>query len=109
MASSERRDRAYWEKIIDAFEANGEAHASFARRWGVSVGAFRHWLYRLRRERERQVQAPRASVRLVPVTIAPAATSEVVEVGLGGLAIRFRVGTDADYVAGLVSALRERV
>lgn len=106
MASSERHDRAFWEKNIDAFEASGEEHASFARRRGVSVGAFRHWLYRLRRERHAQARHP--SVRLLPVTVAAPTTSELVEVGVGGLVIRFRAGTDADYVAGLVAALRER-
>lgn len=106
MATSERHDRAFWEKIIDDFEASGEEHASFARRQGVSVGTFRHWLYRLRRERHGQ--SPRAAVRLLPVTVAASSLSEPVEVGVGGLVIRFRAGTDADYVAGLVAALRER-
>lgn len=107
MASTARRDRAFWERVVDDFEASGEGHASFARGQGVTVGAFRHWLYRLRRERHGQ-GAPRATVRLVPVTVAAAPSSELVEVGVDGLVVRFRTGVDAAYVAGLVAALRAR-
>ncbi len=107
MASSTRHDRAFWEKIVEDYEASGEAHASFARRRGVTVSALRHWLYRLRRERHGQAAAC-AAVRLVPVTVAAAPCSELVEVGVDGLVLRFRAGTDVGYVAGLVAALRAR-
>ncbi len=107
MASSERHERAFWERIVDDVEASGEDHASFAHRQGVTVGAFRHWLYRLRRERGAS-GAAHASVRLVPVTVTAAPASEFVEVGVDGLVVRFRAGTDAGYVAGLVTALRAR-
>ena len=106
MASTARHDRAFWERLIDDFETSGETHALFAHHQGVTVGALRYWLYRLRRERDAHDGA--RTVRLVPVTVASAPPSELVEVGVDGLVVRFRAGTDTGYVAGLVTALRTR-
>lgn len=103
MASTLRHDRGFWEEVVRAYETSGASHAAFAQQRGVSVSALRHWLYKLRRERS----ARRAtSVRILPITVAPAPTPELVEVGVDGLIIRFRAGTDAGYIAQVVTALR---
>jgi hypothetical protein len=69
----------------------------------VSVGALRHWLYKLRREGHTRASAP---VRILPITVTPALVPELVEVGVDGLVVRFRAGTDAGYIAQVITALR---
>ena len=92
MASMMRHDRAFWEKTVQTFEQSGATHAVFAHRMGVTVGALRHWLYKLRREGSFRSES--TSVRLVPVEVTGASGAELVEVGVGGAVVRFRVGTD---------------
>jgi hypothetical protein len=69
----------------------------------------RSWIYRLRREGRTVVARP-ADVRLLPVEVVPSApSSQAIEVRvLSGDVLAFEVGTDVDYVAALVEALRCR-
>lgn len=105
MASTSRQDRDFWERTIVDFERSGATHAVFAQRAGVTLGALRHWLYKLRRER-----SPRGagtSVRLVPIEITNTSAPDLLEIGIGAAIVRFRAGTDPAYIARLVAQLRE--
>lgn len=101
----ERKPRAFWEQLIAEFEESGGQHRAFARRAGVKLGTFQHWLYRLRRERAGQ------PVRLLPVRVAEAsapAGGPGVELAAAGVVLRFQPGVDARFVARLVVELEER-
>lgn len=104
MASKVRHGRAFWEKTVRDFEGSDQTHGAFAQSKGVTVGALRHWLYKLRHEGQQEGDKP---IRLVPVTVTSPTALEVIEVGVEGAVLRFRAGTDAGYIAGLVHALRE--
>ena len=103
MASAVRHDRGFGEKLVRDYATSGETHVAFARQRGVSVGALRHWLYKLRREDTSRVAAP---IRMLPITITPSPTPERLEIDVEGLVLRFRAGTDVGYVAQVVTALR---
>ncbi|APR88656.1 hypothetical protein A7982_14005 [Minicystis rosea] len=83
-------------------------HVAFALERGVSISTFRQWLYKLRTELPPQAPS-RPALRLLPVTVAGASSSsELLEVSVNGLVLRFRAGTDPRCVARLVVALHER-
>lgn len=109
-----RRSRAEWEKIVAEFEASGERHVAFCERRGLSVHAFRDWLYRFRQERSPQGAACSAkkSLQMVPVRVRRAprapAVDDVVEVLVRGALVRARIGQDPRYIAELAAALGER-
>jgi hypothetical protein len=112
-----RRSRADWGKIVAEFESSGEQHVPFCERRRLSLHSFRHWLYRLRREREAGTVARSATkaVQMVPVRIRRAApipagppVDDVVEVLVRGALVRVRIGQDPRYIAELAAALGER-
>jgi hypothetical protein len=102
----QRRGRKFWTKVAADYEASsGETHAEFAARRGVEKATFERWLYLLRHERSQL--AGERKVRLLPVQVAAGHGGQHVLVELGGgLGLRVGVGTDPDYVAALVTALR---
>ena len=102
----QRRGREFWTKVVDDYEAtSGETHAEFAARHRVEKATFERWLYLLRDERI-ELRAG-SKVRLLPVQVAVGHDGQDVLVELGGgLGLRLAVGTDPDYVAALVTALR---
>lgn len=104
-----RRGREFWRELIQEYEEGGgrESHREFAERRRVTVATFRLWLYRLRREWK-------GSPALVPVRVvtstAPTARWQADEATIeaelpSGVRLRFRTGTDGDYVAALVARL----
>ncbi len=101
-----RRGREFWTKVVDEYEGTaGEPHAEFASRHRVKKGTFEWWLYLLRGERSESTAAE--NVRLLPVLVAAGRVEQQVVVEMGdGLGLRVTVGTDTDYVAALVTALR---
>jgi hypothetical protein len=101
-----RRGREFWTKVVDEYEGtSGETHVEFAARHGVEKATFERWLYLLRGERSES--ATFDSVRLLPVQVTAGRVEQQVVVEMGdGLGLRVTVGTDPDYVAALVTALR---
>jgi hypothetical protein len=100
--------RAEWTRVIEQFEASGESHKDFCARRGLTLGTFRLWLYRLRKE-SRAGTVARSATRMVPVHVrASVARDEVIEVVIAGAMLRVLVGTDTRYVAELATALASR-
>lgn len=106
-----RRGREFWSEVVRAYEVRGRGvtHRSFTEARGVSLHAFRIWLYRIRREQEHRAGVP----GLVPVEIVDAGLGDdgFVAVGgqqavdaafPGGMVLRFAAGMDTRYVAELL-------
>jgi len=98
MKRNERHPRSYWEKLVAEVDA-GMPVVNVARRHGVHARTLGWWRTQLRR-------AP-SSVRLVPVN-APGVhvTGRHIEIAVRAAALRIEEGTDVDYVAAVVRALR---
>ena len=99
------RGREFWSGVVREYEARRRetTHREFTRDRGVSIYAFRIWLYRIRREQQHTDQVP----ALVPVEIVDAArvlgNSQAVDAAFpGGMVMRFQAGTDPGYVAELL-------
>jgi hypothetical protein len=104
-----REGRAFWAKLVEKFEGSGERHEAYAARHGVPLTTFRTWLYRLRWERKGS--AKRRGLRVLPVRVVeqagPGAASASVTIEIaGGVTMRVSQGSEPQYVAALVSALR---
>ena len=106
-----RRGREFWSEVVQAYEVRGHGvtHRSFTEARGVSLHAFRIWLYRIRREQEHGTAVP----ALVPVEIVDgcvggdrlgtASGYQAVDAAFpGGMVLRFEAGTDTRYVAELL-------
>ena len=119
-------DKARWSRLVSDWESTDLSQPEFARERGVSVHAFRYWLYRLRSEAKASVLSQRetgnASVpptskedlRLLPVRAVasapkarqPMASKEFLELVLpSGRCVRFLAGTDPRYLRALVAVL----
>jgi len=92
-----------WRRLVAEYDGSTETQEAFCEARDVSLGTFRYWKYKLAKERP---------TRFLPVEVvgspAPVARAgALVEVAVpgGGPVLRFEVGTDARYVAELVSAL----
>jgi hypothetical protein len=119
-------DKARWSRLVSDWESTELSQPEFARERGVSVHAFRYWLYRLRSEakaailsqpEKQNASAPPTSkedLRLLPVRAVasapkarqPMASREFLELVLpSGTCVRFQVGTDPRYLRALVAVL----
>ena len=85
------------------YDGSTETQEAFCEAHDVPLGTFRYWRYKLAKQRP---------TRFLPVEVvgspAPVARAgALVEVAVpgGGPVLRFEVGTDAQYVAELVSAI----
>lgn len=93
---TEEKGRAFWVGLAREVGA-GATQVDVARRHGVSVSALGYWTRRLRKETP--------SATLLPVRVAGAPRPRV-EVIAGDVRIAFDDGTDPDYVAAVVRAIR---
>ena len=120
-------DRARWTKLVSDFESSDLTQREYAQERGLSLGLFRYWLYKLRKESRPLVaeapgssgQAPEPAPRrkdsiLVPVRVvasAPKARPAEAPPGLlelalpSGACLRFPAGTDLEYLRRLAAAL----
>jgi hypothetical protein len=117
MSRNEEKSRQ-WQSLVAKFEQAGASQAEFVAAAGVSLPAFRYWLYKIRAATGgRAAAAPARSriasdggeVRLLPVELrrGPRVEAAVVEIDVATLRLRISAGTDPRYVASLVGALRE--
>jgi transposase-like protein len=101
-----RRGRAFWEKLVAEVEG-GERIVDVARRRGLNTGTLSWWCWKLRSESRRP---PRAGARLLPIVVRHAPETSrsdaTIDVAVGGAILRVPMGTDVEYVATLVAALR---
>ena len=84
----------------------------FAAEQGVGLAALQYWISKLGHEAKARKQRRQPELTLVPVRVRRAPPAPTVpragrvEVRLGEIAVRVPVGTDPEYLAGVVSALR---
>ena len=107
-----RKNRAKWAAIITALDASGENVERYCARRRIKRRTLQWWRWNLGREGVAPARA--SSVQLIPVDVVESARNadggslSAIELSLGDLAMRFRVGTEPEYVASLVAALRSR-
>jgi hypothetical protein len=99
-----RRPQSFWQKLCA--EAVVDGVAAVARRHQVNRHTLAWW--RWKRGTKKTATAP----RLLPVHVADVdrerSDAQVVEIAVDAVRARVVVGTDAQYVAWLVSTLRAR-
>ncbi len=97
-------DRRSWQRLVDRFESSDVTQREFADSSGVSVGTFRYWLYRLRRERmsSSQVEFVEVEARSVVRECGPAAACRIVTEGAEILLAEL---PPADWIAEVVGEL----
>lgn len=97
----------FWARAVAEVEG-GARVVDVARRLGVNAGTLAWWRRNLRQKREKQP----VRTTFLPVVAAERAVAvaavETLELTVGSVQIRVRVGTDVEYVAGLVRAINER-
>lgn len=117
-----RTNRQEWKRLITRFEDSGQSVGRFCEAHGLARKTFSWWRWRLRDERTpapktRATRRRQPTVRLLPVKVTlPTSGPEFMErnrtapisITVGGVDVRVEVGTDATYVATLVSELRSR-
>ena len=105
-----------WPKLVADYEASGLQQKEFAAKHDLSLGTLQYWLYKKSKKRGLRPSelAAESAGAFLPLEVvaspAPQARGEDVagffEVAVPrGLLLRFPVGTDAAYVAHLLSAL----
>ena len=102
-----------WPKLVAEFEASGLQQKEFAAKHDLSLGTLQYWLYKKRKKRGLRPSdlAAESAGAFLPLEVvaspAPQARDgQHIEVALPqGLLLRFPVGTDAGYVAHLLSTL----
>jgi len=114
---SRRRSRAYWENLVAEAERVGSVER-VARCHRVVAKRIAWWRWWLRREKangatrakKTKTSAVKAkSPRLLPVVVAPmpsTAVGAVIEIAVADVKVRVDAGTEPNYVAALVEALR---
>lgn len=97
-----RRGRKFWERACREIRGGAKA-AEVARRLGVRSGTLQWWNWKLRNEQKAE-PAEFLPVVVSPHPVPPMAAS--LELETNGVRLRVEVGTDVQYVAALVNALR---
>jgi hypothetical protein len=97
------RDKAFWQRLIRAYERSGLEQRIFCERHGVELGRFKYHLYKSKQRRNEKV-ATRTSSALVRVeTPKPASPAHGSGTnGLGGVVLCF-AGADPRYIAAVLS------
>ena len=108
--------RKKWERIVREYESGDASQRAIAERFGVSFYALRYWITKFRSERragelsdgDGDGDGDGDDARMLPVQVVGGAATDstTVTIHLGDLSICSEVGTDPDYVASLVAALR---
>jgi hypothetical protein len=103
-----RSKREYWAGLVAELERSGERQREFAAKRRVKLCTLRHWLYRIRRERERDMND---ASRILPVRVvastAPSARAPEEKAAIEVLLVRFPSHTAADLIAEVVTRLRQ--
>jgi hypothetical protein len=94
--------RRYWQSAVRKFDKSALSQEAFCEVHGLTLGTFRSWLYRLRREdRERTSAAP----RFVEVVANKSASSlHACAVLVGQAEVRFAQLPDAVFLGTLLRA-----
>ncbi len=110
-----RRDSGRWAAIVAAYEKSGKSVPAFCAERRLKVSTFKWWRWRLRDTPPAAARAPLSAdeVRLIPVDVVGLAAARTtkptsIEIRISNVSVRVEVGTDAAYVAALVTELRSR-
>jgi hypothetical protein len=94
-----RLGRGYWQSAVNKFDKSELSQEAFCEAHGLTLGTFRSWLYRLRREGER------STPKFVEVSVADkSASSQACVVIIGKAELRFESVPDAVYLGALLRA-----
>ncbi len=100
-----RRTREIWRNVIGQFERSGKTQEEFSAEREIPLTTLRYWIYRLRREREKE-GASILPVRVIgsasPAARRPENEGSAVEVIL----VRFASGTASEFIVDVVTRLR---
>ncbi len=97
-----RHDREFWERACREVRRGARVH-DVARRLGVSARTLQWWSWKLRRE---SIEEPAGFLPVVLAERAPVVPTAALELETNGVRIRVELGTDVQYVAALVAAIR---
>ncbi len=106
--------REKWERIVREYDSGAASQKAIAERFGVSFYALRYWITKFRSER-RAIEVSTGEgddvgegARMLPVAVVDGIATDptTVTIHLGDLSVCSEVGTDPEYVASLVAALR---
>lgn len=102
-----RHDRSWWQSTVTAWESSGQRAEAFGADHDVHPASLRWWRRRLELD---GAEAPPAEFALLRVELAGGAPVPAVLCAIVGPAeLRFEVGADVGYVAGLVAAIAQAV
>lgn len=99
-----KRTRAEWKTIISKLRASGLTADVFATKHGLNVSTVRWWSAEL----GSKVSAAPSTPSMRELVVAPSAhDGGTFDLALGGISLRFEVGTEPRYVASIAAALVE--
>lgn len=96
-----RRGREFWKRLVGEVD-RGERIVDVARRHRVQPGTLSWWRWKLRSDNA-------VDGRFLPIVVSrrePHVESGAIELRIRDVDMRFGSGTDVEYVAALVAALR---
>jgi hypothetical protein len=94
-----RLGRSYWQSAVGKFDKSELSQEAFCEAHGLTLGTFRSWLYRLRRE------GGNSTPKFVEVSVArKSASSQACVVIIGKAELRFESVPDAVYLGAMLRA-----
>jgi hypothetical protein len=104
-----RRTREEWAGLVDELETSGNSVQRFCAKHRLRIASLKWWKWRLRSE-PRSAALAKHGTRLLPVDVVDVAPIRATSIAVvvSDAEVRVEVGTDVEYVAALVSALRAR-
>lgn len=94
-----RLGRIYWQSVVSKFDKSELSQEAFCEVHDLTLGTFRSWLYRLRRE------GGSSAPKFVEVSVASkSVSSQACVVIIGKAELRFESVPDAVYLAALLRA-----
>ncbi|HEY8945143.1 MAG TPA: hypothetical protein VIM73_12820 [Polyangiaceae bacterium] len=104
---TERRTKAWWERTVARWRRSGKRAEEFAAVVGVRAGTLQWWSWRLGHDTRALHGSPEVTAIEIAVPTESRARRTLVEVAIGDAIVRCETGTDAEYVASLVRAIRK--
>jgi hypothetical protein len=96
-----RQGRSYWLGAVREFDKSKLSQEEFCEAHGLTLGTFRSWLYRVRRERREHMSAAPKFVEVVPSN---SSSSHACAVVVGHAELRIAQLPDAAFLGVLVRA-----
>jgi hypothetical protein len=104
---TERRTRAWWERTVARWRRSGQRAEEFAASVGVRAGTLQWWSWQLGRDTRARHGAPEVTAIEIAVPAESRSPTASVEIAVGNAVVRCDIGTDVEYVASLVRAIRK--